>query len=79
MFWLGQLIRSLEMFFKTVSYELNWKYWLAISAIQKSDKNSENFSEYFGCQDQALEPKKMELHVPPHKDTSIKTQLSQTQ
>jgi hypothetical protein len=34
MFWLGQLIRSLEMFFKTVLYERNLKYWLAILVIK---------------------------------------------
>jgi hypothetical protein len=28
------------MLFSTVSYERNWKYWLAILANQKSDKNS---------------------------------------
>jgi hypothetical protein len=49
MFWLGKLIRILETFFKTVSYKLNRKYWLAILAIKKSDKNSEDFSGYFGC------------------------------
>jgi hypothetical protein len=47
MFWLGLLIRSLEMFFKTVSYEHNWKNWLAILSIIRSDKNSDNFSGYF--------------------------------
>jgi hypothetical protein len=35
------------MFFNTVSYEHNWKYWLAILAIKKSDKNSENVSGFF--------------------------------
>jgi hypothetical protein len=45
--WL--LIQSLEMVFKTVSFEGNWKYWSLILLIKKSDKNSENFSEYFGC------------------------------
>jgi hypothetical protein len=30
MFCLGKLIRSLEMFLNTVSFELNRKYWLAI-------------------------------------------------
>jgi hypothetical protein len=35
------------MFVKTVSYELNLKYWLGILAIKKCDKNLENFSGYF--------------------------------
>jgi hypothetical protein len=35
MFWLGLLIISLEVFFKSVSYELNQKYWSAILALYK--------------------------------------------
>jgi hypothetical protein len=34
------------MFFETVIYELNWKYWLAILEIEKPDRKSENFSGY---------------------------------
>jgi hypothetical protein len=34
------------MFYKTVSYEGNQKYWLANLAILKSDKHTKNFSGY---------------------------------
>jgi hypothetical protein len=33
MFWLGWLVGSLEMLFKTVSCECNLKNWLAILAV----------------------------------------------
>jgi hypothetical protein len=47
MFWRGQFIRRLEMLFETVSNEHNRKYMLAISAMEKSEKNYEYFSGYF--------------------------------
>jgi hypothetical protein len=47
MFLIGQLIRSLGLFFKTASYELNWKHWLAILAILAIKKSEQEFREFF--------------------------------
>jgi hypothetical protein len=47
MFWLGQLIRSVEMSLKTVSNEQNQKYLLSILAIYKLTRIQKNFQGIF--------------------------------